>query len=238
MLDYHPSFELPEGDQRLWRYMGVEKYLSLLTESKLHFTSSSTLDDKWEGELPVLNRKQIASGFDELGHPELTQTFEDTDAIFKRMTHVHCWHESDCESAAMWKLYGADGNNLAIVSTIEMIRAALSFDAETKIYYGRVKYIDYDRDFIPGFNRLLPFLRKRKSFEFEKEVRLIYLSPDDSDEPRGIEVQVDLKRLIGRVFVSPGAADWYVRAIQAITEKFGLPPQLVTRSSLRDPRVK
>ena len=38
---------------------------------------------------------------------------------------VSCWHKSDHESEAMWKLYSASGQAIAIESTVGQLRSSL-----------------------------------------------------------------------------------------------------------------
>ena len=57
---------------------------------------------------------------------------------------VSCWHESEHESDAMWKLYSASGQGIAIESTIGQLRTC--FGNREGLLIDRVRYMDFDRD--------------------------------------------------------------------------------------------
>ena len=104
---------------------------------------------------------------------------------------VSCWHESEHESDAMWKLYSSSGQGIAIESTIEQLRASLGNLQGLQI--DRVRYMDFDRDSIEKGHRHYALFIKRKAFEHEREVRATILPPD---EGRGILVKCDLDVLL------------------------------------------
>jgi hypothetical protein len=77
---------------------------------------------------------------------------------------------SDYESAAMWKLYLRD-HGVAIQTTFQALTASLA--SEEDGYVGLVKYIDFQTALIPENNAFWPFVHKRRSFDFEHEVRAV-----------------------------------------------------------------
>jgi hypothetical protein len=250
MLEFHPVFETPEANQLIWRYLDLGRYLALLSSSALHFTRGDKFEDRWEGEYPEPNKAAMKQLATEMALP--LDWFREYQEVGRKMKHsifVNCWHESEYESAAMWRLYGQEGFNLAIVSTMHDARSAFDVEKEHKVYCGRVKYIDYSRDYLPGNNAFSPWLRKRKSFAFESEVRFIVwdwpktkvgeevkhqLPPPADFRVNGHDVKVDTAKLVKQVLVSPKAADWYVKVIQEITTKYGLKSEIVSRSKFED----
>ncbi len=73
---------------------------------------------------------------------------------------------------------------------------------------GRVKYSDYATDAMPMHNLFTPFMRNRRSFAFENELRLLYwnsdlMSPDtdttDEFPPGGIGDPAAIPALIETV---------------------------------------
>jgi hypothetical protein len=114
-----------------------------------------------------------------------------------------------------------------------------------------VKYIDYDVDPIPEHNMLYPFVRKRKSFEYEKEVRalfsLIFDPPLDGPPPErldlltkpagplGIHVPVDLAGLIVRVRVSPVSPSWFTELVRSVLYRYQLEIDVVQSDIDGDP---
>ena len=121
-----------------------------------------------------------------------------------RWCAVNCWHLGEHESAAMWDIYVPAGAGVAIRSTFDRLKASLE-RSETEVYLGKVTYIDHAKDAIPVGNTFTPATHKRKSLEYESEVRaLVYEVPfrvdgkldfEASPWDVGVEVAVDLKTL-------------------------------------------
>ncbi len=238
MLIPHPVFETPEGAQLLWRYMDLSQYLALLSNSSLHFTRADKFEDKWEGEYTKPNVEGFKAAVPPVPGVDMHKTLFWFGKAFKNLVFVNCWHESDHESAAMWKLYGNEGSNVALVTTVERLSAAFKDSTKPEIMCGRVKYLDYAKDNIPMGNALTPFLRKRKSFSFESEVRLLVLDAPEGEElkitpdhkPAGIDVKAHLPTMIVSVLISPKSPTWFVNTVKDVTQKYGLNPDMVVRS--------
>lgn len=100
-------------DTILWRYMDFTKFVSILESQALFFARADKLGDPFEGSVPKTN---IAS------RPILNPDLSDEDVIMygfvmqqlPRFTLINCWHESDHESEAMWKLYAGVNGGIAI----------------------------------------------------------------------------------------------------------------------------
>lgn len=95
-----------------------------------------------------------------------------------RYTFINCWSLGEYESAALWRMYVPPEGGVAIRSTFRRLIKCLLPSEEDKdpgmgntVFMGRVHYIDYERDLIPEGNSFWPFVHKRRSFEFEQEVR-------------------------------------------------------------------
>src|SRR5690606_30123405 len=93
--------------------------------------------------------------------------------LYRKAKFVSCWHASNVESAAMWKIYGENENGIAVISDIARMKSAFHESVET-IYAGRVSYIDFAEDRLDLGNGFTPLVHKRSSFEHEKEVRLVW----------------------------------------------------------------
>ncbi len=157
----------------------------------------------------------------------------------RQLAYVNCWHMSEHESTAMWKVYSGEG--LAIQSTYRGLQASFSAERERDIYIGEVVYIDPVGDEIPGFRGGAP-LYKRKAFDWEREIRAVLIDVPKSDEdgglhprtdpPRGISVQVNLKTLIQAVYVAPNRPAWFSTLVGNMLKTFGLGDKPVHPSSL------
>ena len=120
----------------------------------------------------------------------------------------------------------------------------MSSKSEHEVHIGKIKYVDYTKDFIPEANLMTPFLHKRKSYEYENELRAINLElpvvdgkVDLSREPlnRGKNIPVDLDILIEKIFVAPTAPKWFYELVESILDKFGLEKEVIQSSLDEDP---
>jgi len=136
------------------------------------------------------------------------------------------------ESDLMWRTY-AEGNGVAIESTYGKLRSVLP----DWIYIYQVEYIDYDADRMIEGHSLAPVFYKRKEFADERELRaVIDVFPIDDTRrrvtkplPGGHLVEVDLRRLITRVILSPSPTPTLLKRVNELADSVGIP---LTRSSL------
>lgn len=242
----HYVFEQPPQNLKLWRYVSLAKFVSMLETESLHFARTDTLNDPFEGSLSKNEYPWIAVGADGKPFPiqptqeEMRKGFErsleERAALWRdqRESHaVNCWYISEHESAAMWLLYAKDG--IAIETTVESLLASFpkgkGGDGCEELFAGLVQYIDYEKDCIPTTNSFWPFIYKRLSFAHEREYRAIisqwkYTGPHAVDPtkagipPEGILVPVDLKTLIQKVHVAPNSPAWFADTVRAVVNRF------------------
>jgi hypothetical protein len=139
---------------------------------------------------------------------------------------ISCWHESEYESEAMWKLYSASGQGVAIESTVAQLRDSLGNREGLQI--DRVRYMDFDHDPIEKGHRHYGLFIKRKCFEHEKEVRATILLPEAG---RGISIACDLDTLVTAVHVSPLVEAFVKDAIESICQGNSQPLHKPVRQS-------
>src|SRR5262249_52953837 len=156
------------------------------------------LDDVWEGAIAGANLRLASVIHAGEQEPELERLQRDRKALRGRV-FLNCWHMNEYESAAMWKVYLRSNEGVAIQSTFGRLISCLGRERRFSIYIGRVAYIDYRTGVIPESSEYEPFLHKRKSFEYEREVRaLIDISSNEAPisaaggDVNGIGVDVDL----------------------------------------------
>jgi len=238
----HPTFVKPANDAVLWRYMDFTKFVSLIDKNALFFARSDKLGDPFEGSYSRKNLELRPEIYKEI--PLLAAgKIGDIVKNLRKVTLINCWHQSDVESAAMWKLYSQETNGIAIKSNFGQL--SQSFNCEEDVYIGQVEYINYDNDFIPEQDVISPFLRKRKSFEHEREVRALTWHPQTNEE--GIDLfkevfevgayhSVDLSILIQEIIVAPYAEEWYADLVRSVVEHYKLDTP-VLNSKLSEPPV-
>ena len=236
-------FKPPGENMKIWRYMDLPKLVAFLETGSLHFARADTLGDPYEGSWTRLNKvaqehqilEMLADR--EKHHPDakVKYTPEKLQQEFKRETHhmrqtmyINCWHGGETESAAMWKLYGTVTGSIAIQSTYQKLVDALPDD----VYMGMVQYKDCgsSEEWIPGGNIMYPFIHKRREFEYESEVRaFIWATNVDSqhrlekgdDKPLGIDVDIDIDKVVETIRAQPTTPAWSRRAIEKLLERYG-----------------
>lgn len=250
----NPHFEPPSNPESvIWRYMDFAKFVSLLDRSALHLARSDTLDDSFEGSVPheILARRDGPGGtyLGQLFGRHEVERYEGS----RRFIFINCWTMSEHESAAMWPLYVPSRGGVAVRSTYRRLTRALAGEPKP-LFIGRVRYIDYATEpFVhDDANVLTPFVHKRKSFEHEGELRVLWWDSDSSNtsmeghvpgeemplafmsgvHPGGVSACVDLRELIEDVRVSPVAPLWFEHLVRAVLARYGLEELVVTRSDL------
>ena len=241
----HYAFRLPHNKEiKIWRYMDLAKYLSVLQRSALFFCKASLLGDPFEGSVskPIYewrdyllkNRETDPQLSDWKDLPEdVVQNYVEAMPRINRehidTFMVNCWHMNEHESAAMWKLYASADEAVCIQSTYRRIRKALP----QCVYIGEVQYVDYERDSFPQGNVFFNIMHKRKSFEHERELRAVYWSVESTDEAKTIAKDVDpncgvwinvtdLSAIVENVYVSPTAPRWFGEVVSDATRQYGL----------------
>lgn len=268
----HTSFFRPVITTPIWRYMDLSKFVAFLTSRTLWHTNAEVLaiDDPHEGTLSTQQFShrvwQIVADVPPyeiqrmIRHYSTNETLT-PEAAFKahmmqmeqiciytqfwrRNYYVNCWHESDHESVAMWKVYGAPGPGIAIVSNGSRIERGLMHD-DRKLYFGKVRYFDQSSETIDWSNAFNIIMAKRTSFSFENECRLVYWDTSSTHDPldfdswddgtmrfekvnrddrpltEGVAIECDLELLIDEVLVSPFAPNWYFDAIVKLKNSLG-----------------
>jgi hypothetical protein len=200
-VEQHPSLTAPaDPNDRIWRYIDLAKFVSLLSRTALYFPNLEALaaTDPHEGLLSYANYRH--RGWNTISDltPEEHKSIIFDEARFnseeskriqfestrnsreywcrrrlydRRTLFVSCWHLNTEESAAMWMQYAAGGQGIAITSSYKNIIEALA-DASERLFVGTVKYLDWQSE--PVENTMLFPFSKRRSFDYEKEFRIVY----------------------------------------------------------------
>ena len=247
-------YKVPDKFARLWRFMDLGKFLSLIQKSELYFRRADCFEDPYEGAKGIKEKETIWDDFYKgffagaiKSTKEITgKDVEDSEAYrqsqelleqFKQIcnnqrsrTFINCWHANEYESEAMWNLYTSDSKQgIVIQTTFNNLYLALNRDPYIEIGY--VNYIDYNKQFT-GVND--SFFYKRYSFAHEREVRCVITDLSLKEPPMGIYRPVDLDYLIENIYVSPTSQPWFYDVVKNIVEKYGLKKK-VLQSTLNEP---
>lgn len=183
----HPVFQQPKDPtEKIWRYLDLPKFTSLLIRRAIFLARADLLGDPWEGAVGRATheaRTLRAAWFRERYKWDFHGPHPKELFLMRKATAVSCWHMSACESAAMWSTYGPQC--VAIQSRYDLLRDQFPLREASDsrpfqqpvppeiLFLGMVRYVDYDRTPIPDNNGLWPIVHKRESFAHEREVRLV-----------------------------------------------------------------
>lgn len=245
--------------------MDLAKFIYMLLTESLYFACPLKFNDPFEGLLPKsyieANAKMIApivqdiiSIRDQLANKYLnsielqqsdikirnlknmSETLETYKDVIKKFG-VSCWHKSDYESEAMWKIYSSYGQGIAIESTIEQLK--LSLGKVKGLIIDSVRYKNFDNAPIEQGHEHNILFMKRESFEYEKELRATICLPEGK-EGEGENILCNLNTLITNVHVSPYAPEYFNETVNILCKrKFGnfekpvIPSKLLSNPNYR-----
>jgi hypothetical protein len=216
-----------EDGQKLWRYMDLSKFISLIDKKALWLARADTFRDKHEGRFPDDMRKLIEQAyktFDDDGS-SIVKDADDFQDYLRKNTYISCWHKNFDENMVMWEIYGRDTNALAIQTTVERMKESLD-PSPLSGHSLILKNVSYKRaDEIPG---ALPYEEccfiKRPHFSFEEEVRISLDTYSRFNPikrtPYGYHLPVLIIGLIERILIHPDSPDWFADVVTSITRMY------------------
>ena len=217
MIKQHPQWETIPDETILWQYMSLTKFLFLIKNKKLHLHRIDDFMDKEEGVLSVMDKKSLPFYDDTKGWKDY---LEDD----RKKTFISCWIKNPIEQSLMWYAYGKNG--VAIRTTAGAIKRAMEVDKEHQVYMMDVKYIDKENEaaHIPGsrINWYHFYTTKRKFFDMENEVRLIFHDDDRKHKEKGIDMDVLIEELIEEIKISSSLPDYVYKLICLEVKDAGL----------------
>lgn len=228
-------------EMKIWRYMDLAKFISLLSKKALYFANPNQFDDPYEFHLPKshniaikekihkpyiedMNNIKIQMMKNKLGIEKLDEfkifeqkidnlpnQFKYAEIEAKNRFGVNCWHINDSENEALWKIYTNQGQGIAIETTVEKLEQSLKY--HKKIIIDKIRYEDFDTALIEKGHKYYSGFIKRKAFEYEKEYRAMVLL-DEKDYGKGCFVEVELDTLIERIHISPLMPKYFLDSVK------------------------
>ncbi len=215
MFKENQKLHLPPDDTVIWKYLDLSKFLDLLISRKLFMARSDKFEDQYEGT------------FSEPTYEEIKKLLEDNpkylDAYKSKRKNIviSSWHANSYESYAMWQVFTKNNEGLAIQSTIGHLKNSLT-EPKAHQYIGEVNYIDYKKEHIPFDDDFFPFLFKRKSFQYEHEIRVITdVSHLDLQVNEGVKIETDINQMIERLYIHPKSENWYKKLVIEMVNQLG-----------------
>ncbi len=209
------NIKLPDDpDTIVWKYLDLSKFLDLLLSQKLFMSRSDKFEDQYEGTFSEPTFEEIKKLLKD--KPKFLEYYKN----HREKVVVSSWHINEYESFAMWQIFTQNSEGLAIQSTIGRLQKALKPEQTFKQYIGEVNYIDYKKEFIPFDDLFFPFLFKRKSFQYEREVRIISdTSSNNIKINDGLKIDVDISQLIEKIYIHPKSENWYKNLVIELVSK-------------------
>ncbi len=239
---------VPPWNTHIWRYMSLDKFLSILQTGQLHFTNATALSDQYEGTAPLgtiehLARIMRGHGRQQGDIEERLRYISHQAAEAKRHCWLNCWSIGHTESYALWKIYlGGSSAGVAIQTSVKRLTGAIDLAAapgDPPVMLARVKYTDHISPKWAMDWRLLT--AKTKYYQYENELRLLIVSNWNAqsvlgaDPNTGVKIRVDLDTLVEKVYLSPFGGVWFHEPFKSVLGK--LQPVLADRlvpSRIRD----
>jgi hypothetical protein len=227
----------PNPNRLLTRYMSLTKLLSFL-EFGLFIPKATLFEDELEGVLYYF------------GEDKTINHIISRDSIRSCMDwiYISCWHLDEVESHAMWKIYGASSESVAIRTTeADFKYAYFSLKTNMHTYFDSVRYKNPTQDNIKDLGSIfvlnnvnvstyestatyaahLSFM-KHVGFSFENEARLIAIDPNANsrlkNNAQGISISnVESQGMIKEVLIHPYAPVWFEKlVIDILCNRYGL----------------
>ena len=213
----NPNIKLPNDPNTVvWKYLDLSKFLDLLLSQKLFMSRSDKFEDQYEGTFSEPTFEEIKKL--SIDNPDFLNHYK----IRREKVAISSWHINEYESFAMWQIFTQNSEGLAIQSTIGRLQRSLLPETDFEQYIGEVNYIDYKKELIPFDDSFFPFLFKRKSFQYEGEVRVITdIGSSDIQINEGLKISVDINELIEKIYIHPKSENWYKNLVIQLVKQLG-----------------
>lgn len=211
------NIKIPENSNTIiWKYLDLSKFVDLLLYQKLFMSRSDKFEDQYEGTFSEPTFEEIRKL--SADNPDFLDFYK----THRKNVVISSWHINEYESFAMWQIFTQKSEGLAIQSTLGRLQQSLAADIQYEQHIGEVNYIDYKKEYIPFDNSFFPFLFKRKSFQYEREIRIISdLTPHHLTIDNGLKIDVDINQLIEKIYIHPKSENWYKNLVIELVKRLG-----------------
>jgi hypothetical protein len=210
-----------EDDQKLWRYMSFSRFMWMLQHRQLWLSRTDRLEDPWECAVTGEEISRLMARAP-IPQPDDTETaverIKRITELWRTSTFVNCWCARDQESHALWRVFCAQQEGVAITTDAGTLSAIAQ-----NIPVVPVDYVDYDgRPRTPTLEKVS--IRKRQMFNYEHEVRLI--AHNDTPNPRlikgefGFQLEFDPDILVKSIVVHPEADESFYEVVLAAVDTY------------------
>ena len=85
---YEDKIEIPDNNQKIWRYMDFSKYLDMLTTNTLYFTRADKLEDPYDCSWMLFlgeSQKQLSSEY-----PQIKERTRQINTFERLFVYLNC----------------------------------------------------------------------------------------------------------------------------------------------------
>jgi len=206
------------GDMVLMRYLDLADLISTKT---LYDASAVEFEDNLEGTLPEQIRKMYEQDPEVIKHigPKPILEREQENRV---KNNVSCWTKGPKDNMALWKIYGASKQSIAIITTLDkLIQSTLLWRGLSGVTFKDVVYIDHSEKLPDGVYSLSydTFGLKHEAYEFEKELRMV-VTRSSIKQSSPLRLKIKPNDIIEKIIISPEAGEWFFDLVQSVSKKY------------------
>ncbi len=210
-----------EDELTISRYLDLSKFVDLIRTNELHLEPAVNFDDCLEGTLPETIREGMRVHLDK---EKYDKSIEELELERKVRTNLSCWTIGPEDNMALWKIYGASSQSVAVSTTVKrLITAAFNWCSEGTVLIKKVIYINHAGELPDGVYSLDQhiFGFKHMAYSYEREVRVVLSRPPGVIK-KPLRLPVVFNDFATKIIVSPESGDWFYNLVSDIACKYGI----------------
>ena len=177
----------------LWKFVNIEKFLSLIVNEEFHLTRLDLFDDKQEAisleylKILAFQREQqdihpLSEYHQIIVNGNQQNQLKEVQKKLQKTNYANCWHlsEDNIENVAMWNLYSGYNSVALKIKYKDFKSNILKYGIKNsskdfkKLQFSKVYYHNFqDKKIYANIVDCDAVFMKDKSFEYEKEFRII-----------------------------------------------------------------
>lgn len=222
------NFDESELDLTVFRYLTMQKFVSMFSINALWFCKLNALKDKFEGAFPFQIMVRLKEEIQRI-NGQTTWPSGNVESG-QEMYAVSCWAIGPEESERMWREYVGSPYGMAIKTTIRKLIQHVHVWPEQS-FIGKVQYVDFDNHTMDHYeahqahNRA--FIKDAAKYSHENELRIVTMNfkhpncvkPDGQNysyaecsgvnmnnfENPGLNIRINTKDLVDTIILAPNS---------------------------------